>query len=154
MKVVEKVVSGLDCLREWAFRGVPGWWPRAYLTLLLFDHFRESRYAAPAYELRMRSRLVGIGKTTMYKGLTELVRAGLATGRDGFYVLTDRGVKLLSRYRRLEEEIVGSGDAASLERALEEVESLPEDTEFERYAKEYLRKLVEVSRSLPRAVKA
>jgi hypothetical protein len=86
----------LNLVTEEAFKRVPGWWPRAYLTLLLFKFFEPSNYVAQAYSLRERAEAAGIGKTTLYKGLETLIKEELVKKEGSLYVLTPEGFRLLS----------------------------------------------------------
>lgn len=95
----------LELVTEQAFKNVPGWWPRAYITLLLFKHFKETNYVAPPYLLRKRCEEYGIGKTTLYRGLNTLLNEGFVKRVNGLYVLTPEGVSLLEVLSEFEADI-------------------------------------------------
>jgi len=95
----------LDLVTEQAFKKVPGWWPRAYISLLLFKDFKESNYVAPPYSLRRKCEEYGIGKSTLYKGLNTLINEGLIKKKNDLYVLTVEGFKLLTILNEFEKEV-------------------------------------------------
>jgi len=101
---------GLNLLTEEAFKRVPGWWPRAYISLLLFMYFRESGYVVPAYSLRKKAQEVGLGKTTLYKGLDTLIKEGLIKKKDSLYILTEDGYQVLTILNDFENELKNNID--------------------------------------------
>lgn len=135
----------LSLASEYAFSKVPGWWPRAYLTLVLFSRFKDTNYAAFARMLRERASEVGIGKTTLYKGLNYLMREGFVVRKDGLYILTTKGFTLLQNYVSIEREIEEAAenrDRNTLVSLLRKVERLPGASEFEKYGKIYFTELI------------
>lgn len=95
----------LDLLTEEVFKRVPGWWPRAYISLLLFKYFGEGGYVVPAYSLRKKAQEVGLGKTTLYKCLNTLIKEGLIKKEDSLYILTEDGYQVLTILNDFENEL-------------------------------------------------
>ncbi|MCX8186960.1 MAG: hypothetical protein N3G48_07660 [Sulfolobales archaeon] len=135
----------INLITERAFSKVPGWWPRVYLTLILFNHFKETNYVAPSYMLRRKAEEVGLGKTTLYKGLSKLIEDGIIEKKDSLYILKQRGFYIMMLYTDIEGEIIKcieSKKKECYEELKEKIDKLPEDIEFENIAKTYFRTLI------------
>jgi len=140
------VANLLEVLRLKAFSSVPGWWPRTYLTLLLFGRFKDTGYTALPYMLRERVKDVGLGKSTLYKALDTLIQNGLIEKRDNLYILTKKGFSLLSTYSSIESELkrcVEEKDVECLSKVKERLSTLGGDSDFEQHAKTYFNVLVD-----------
>jgi len=129
-----------ELARELAFKRVPGWWPRAYISLLLFRDFKESNYVAPAYSLRKKCKEYGIGKTTLYKGLNTLINEGLVKKVGGLYMLTDDGKQALLILDMFEREVNRLNDAGG--RAITELMRLKRSS-FIEHAIHYVEAYIE-----------
>jgi len=145
----------LNLVTEEAFKRVSGWWPRAYLTLLLFKFFEPSNYVAQAYSLRERAEAAGIGKTTLYKALETLIKEELVKKVGNLYVLTPEGFRLLSILDAFEKGVKDSaGDMEVINRLKDETLSRlmtlikERESEFVKNAIKYVEAYVEIIKTL------
>ena len=118
----------LGLVTEQAFKKVPGWWPRAYISLLLFKDFRESNYVVPPYSLRKKCKEYGVGKTTLYKGLNTLINEGLIKKINSLYVLTADGFKLLTILEEFEKMVRTLTQHVGMDKLIEELDRVKDKT--------------------------
>jgi len=118
----------LGLVTEQAFKKVPGWWPRAYISLLLFKDLKESNYVAPPYSLRRKCKEYGIGKSTLYKGLNTLINEGLIRKINSLYVLTVDGFKLLTILEEFEKMVRALTQHVGMDKLIEELDRVKDIT--------------------------